>query len=167
MVADERKMRADVEEELKELRKEKEALQSAMLIIEGENCNYRSVNASTASPSHFQSIKTVIPGSGFSHSRSSSRAAIKSRPPSLELASTFPLPPSPAPDITVFSPWYEDLAEEDDADKRKEALMPPIVLSPEEEQTPRLRIGVPGSTDDVFLEASPWADIPSKSAPSS
>lgn len=163
MVSDERKMRAEIEEELKELRKEKEALQSAMRVIEGENSNLRSLDASTASPPNIQPIQTVL-RSGFSHSRSSSRAAIKSRPPSLELASNYPLPPSPAPDTTGFSPWYEDLAQEENAD-----MGIATVLSPEEEsqQTPRLRIGVPGPIDSLFVEASPWADVLSKFAPSS
>jgi len=158
MVSDERKMRAEIEEELKELRKEKEALQSAMRVIEGENSNFRSVNTSIAPP-NIQPIQTVFPGSGFSHSRSSSRAAIKSRPPSLELASNYPLPSSPAPDTTGSSPWYEDLVQEENADS---GIF--TVLSPEE--TPRLKIGVAGPIDNLFVEASPWADVPSKPAPS-
>jgi hypothetical protein len=157
MVSDERKMRAEIEEELKELRKEKEALQSAMRVIEGENSNFRSVNTSTAPP-NIQPI-TVFPDSRFSYS---SRAAMKSRRPSLELASNYPLPPSPAPDTTGFSPWYEDLAQEENADRGIAAI-----LSPEESrQTQGLRIGISGPIDSLFVEASPWADVPSKPAPS-
>ena len=41
MVATERRMRAETEEELKELKQEKEALRSALRLIDGENTTLR------------------------------------------------------------------------------------------------------------------------------
>ena len=122
MVADERKARAETEEELKELRMEKEALRSALKLIDGENAHLRETTSAQASPVPPSSA----PGPGLSagsagtaggrdplgvasrpasrsHSRSSSQIGIKSRPESLDLsyydnANAYPpLPPSPAP----------------------------------------------------------------------
>ena len=77
MVATERIRRAETEEELKETRLEKEALRSALRVIEGENGRLRS--AMTVAEESIPSTQF----SSQSHSRSSSRTAIKSRPPSV------------------------------------------------------------------------------------
>ncbi|PPQ99800.1 hypothetical protein CVT24_009650, partial [Panaeolus cyanescens] len=128
MVATERKMRAETEEELKELKQEKEALRSALKLIEGENTDLRSrsLNASantSPNPDHGQGVPASIyaalsmaGGDGdrkVTRSRSSSRVAVKSRPTSLDIPAGLPLPPSPAPGSSYGSQSsYEDLEDE-------------------------------------------------------
>ena len=118
MVAIERKMRAETEEELKELKQEKEALRSALLLIDGENTTLRGRPdyhhlVSPYKEKQQQFADMIVSSSSSSSSshppspRSSSRtsnssmtvaaAAGSSRPASLDLFSTLPpLPPSPA-----------------------------------------------------------------------
>jgi len=150
-------MRAEAEEELKELKTEKEALRSALKLIEGENSHLRSA---VSSPQLDKSgPPETIPDFSPTPSRSSSRIGVKSRPHSLDLASTLPLPPSPAPN--GVSP-QDDTTTHDEL--LKGSLFSPTVISPEEESqpTPRYRMVMPPApADDIFSEASPWADIPS------
>ena len=117
MVAIERKMRAETEEELKELKQEKEALRSALLLIDGENTTLRGrpdyhlvspykekqqqfaadmiVSSSSSSSSHPPSPRSSSRTSNSSMTVAA--AAGSSRPASLDLFSTLPpLPPSPA-----------------------------------------------------------------------
>jgi hypothetical protein len=84
MVATERRMRAETEEELIHVKKEKEALRSALRLIEGENTTLRE-------PKETQ-LAEMIASFSPPPSRSSSRMAVKSRP--LSLATLPPLPPS-------------------------------------------------------------------------
>ena len=79
MVATERMKRAESEEELKDLRQEKEALRSALPLIEGENFTLRS-SENVGSPE----IEDFASRSR-SHTRSSSEIAFKLRPESLDL----------------------------------------------------------------------------------
>ena len=105
MVATERKLRAEAEEELSELKREKEALRSALVLVEGENTNLRLASPLPVSgPSSIgNSPQVSIGGSSTSftraHERSASQIAIKSRPASLDFSTDPypPLPPSPAP----------------------------------------------------------------------
>jgi hypothetical protein len=104
MVATERIRRAETEEELKETRLEKEALKSALLVIEGENGRLRGVNVSTD-----DTISSTQPYSSLS--RSSSRNAVKSRPSSASFERHSPRsltsghdPPASAPASYPYSP---------------------------------------------------------------
>jgi hypothetical protein len=146
MVATERRMRAETEEELKELKQEKEALRSALRLIDGENTTLRG-------PKEKQ-ISEIIAGFSPPPSRSSSRMAVKSRPASLDLVSTFPpLPPSPS--VSPRSSFDED--------NHPTPIDTAPVLSPEEETqpTPRYRramLRISEAQDGVFMGSSPWAD---------
>ena len=147
MVATERKMRAEMEEELNEVRSEKEALKSALRLIEGQNLQLQE----TSSP------QPEIPTFSRPHSRSSSQIGVKSRPQSLVLESPYPpLPPSPSPDQSPHEDVHPVATE-------------PTVFSPEEESqpTPRYHASTslpPSRADDPYLDASPWADVPSKAS---
>lgn len=77
MVATERIKRAETEEELKEARLEKEALRSALRLVEGENSHLR--NSSTS-----ELVQSGPPSPALS--RSSSRVGIKSLPTSPTLS---------------------------------------------------------------------------------
>ena len=143
MVATERRMRAETEDELKELKQEKEALRSALQLIDGENTTLR--GRPNLSPSGEKQIAEMIVSFSRPHSRSSSLMAVRSRPASLNLFSTLPpLPPSPA----VSRPSSLD-----------EDSRPIEVLSPEEESqpTPRSRLRTPETDYDKFMGSSPWA----------
>ncbi|KAF8149371.1 hypothetical protein B0H34DRAFT_184226 [Crassisporium funariophilum] len=157
MVATERKMRAETEEELKELKQEKEALRSALRLIEGENTHLRS-SSIVASPTLHES-GILESKSSFSPppSRSSSRMGVKSRPESLDLPSMLPpLPPSPSPEGL---PFQGDASPSTTNPQHHEEL----VMSPEEESqpTPRYRQFMPRTPDEMFMGPSPWADVPS------
>ncbi|KAG2366282.1 hypothetical protein BDR07DRAFT_1470153 [Suillus spraguei] len=88
MVATERIKRAETEEELQEVRSEKDALKEALRLIEVENVRLRGAQLSVGD------VSDKTPQLPSSHSRSSSRDAIKSPP-------TSPSPSSPAVDVTV------------------------------------------------------------------
>ncbi|OJA20514.1 hypothetical protein AZE42_01587 [Rhizopogon vesiculosus] len=97
MVATERVKRAETEEELQEVRLEKDALKEALRLIEGENGQLRlgSAQLSTGGISNHTAQQS------YSHSRSSSRDAIKSPP--LSSLSLPPSPPSNPDDIAVLA----------------------------------------------------------------
>ncbi|OAX41146.1 hypothetical protein K503DRAFT_864101 [Rhizopogon vinicolor AM-OR11-026] len=99
MVATERVKRAETEEELQEVRLEKDALKEALRLIEGENGQLRlgSAQLSTGGISNHTAQQS------YSHSRSSSRDAIKSPPPSSLSLSLPPSPPSNPDDIAVLA----------------------------------------------------------------
>lgn len=155
MVATERKKRAEMEEELNEIKSEKDALKSALRLIENQNVQL----LETSSP---QPDSTTF---SRPHSRSSSQIAVKSRPQSLVLNSPYPpLPPSPSPDVSP----HEDVhfAEM----KPNDVAESPIVFSPEEESqpTPRYHVSTslpPSTPDDPYSYPSPWADVPSSARP--
>ena len=147
MVAAERRMRAETEEELKDLKQEKEALRSALRLIGGENTT-TTTTTRPLSPSKEKQIAEMLASFSPPTSRSSSRIAVKSRPTSLDLFPILPpLPPSPTSSIN------EDLAL-------------PSVLSPDDECQPTpttkswwamLR------TPNAQYEPSPWSDVTSNS----
>lgn len=105
MVSVERIRLAETEEELKQLQAEKDALQRALHLIEGENTILRKSRVRTKSLStsdlrileqhhgHFKpnqgSVEHDIQSSKVSRMRSSSEVAIKSRPNSVILPSFF------------------------------------------------------------------------------
>lgn len=152
MVATERKMRAETEEELKEVKLEKEALKSALRLIDVENTHLRQSNP-LGSPKSDNGRSTTSYSRG--HSRSSSEVGIKSRPDSLVLDPYPPLPPSPSPEASRH----------DDPSLEANSLLSPPVQSPEEESqpTPRFRVANMPVQDEMF-GASPWADVPSSTS---
>jgi hypothetical protein len=159
MVATERRMRAETEEELKELKQEKEALRSALRLIDGENTTLRGRPDLLPSREEKQIAKEMIVSFSQqpppSHS-SSSPSPVESRPASLELISTLPpLPPSPK----VSRP-----SSFDEGNRPIPIDARPVLSSEEESQpTPRrvmLRTPEP-QDDDGFMGSSPWADVPS------
>ncbi|KIM45668.1 hypothetical protein M413DRAFT_345424 [Hebeloma cylindrosporum] len=154
MVATERKMRAEMEEELNDVKQEKEALKSALRLIEGQNLQLQE----SSSP------RPEIPTFSRPHSRSSSQIGVKSRPQSLVLYP--PLPPSPSPNDE------EKHFSVDTSVKPDQVAPSPTVFSPEEESqpTPRYHVSTslpPSRPDDPYLDASPWADVPSSAPPPS
>ena len=152
MVATERRMRAETEDELKELKQEKEALRSALRLVDGENTTLR--GRPNLSPSEEKRITDMIVSFSRPSSRSSSLMAVRSRPASLDLFSTLPpLPPSPK--VSRPSSLVED--------SRPTPIELTPVLSPEEESqpTPRSRLRTPETQDDTFMGSSPWADVTS------
>src|SRR5258705_12436680 len=113
MVSDERRLRAEMEEELNELKTEKEALKSALRLVAGED-NTPDLDASTISAEDRLTpvaSQTINYRSDISHSRSSSQIGLKSRPQSLELALLYPLPVSPAPHSGLPT-WQERFPDE-------------------------------------------------------
>jgi len=160
MVADERRLRAEMEEELNELKTEKEALKSALRLVAGED-NMPDLDASTISAEDRLTpvaSQTIISPSDISHSRSSSQIGLKSRPQSLELALLYPLPPSPAPHSDLPA-WQEGFPDEGTPSNGNETSSP-TVLSPNEQSQPTPRFRRP--VDDMFIGVSPWADAISK-----
>ncbi|KAG1751422.1 uncharacterized protein EDB91DRAFT_1105432 [Suillus paluster] len=168
MVATERIKRAETEGELQEVRLEKDALKEALRLIEGENGRLRSAKLSTGG------VSDRTPQLSSSHSRSSSRDAIKSPP-------TSPTPPSPTvDDITVslgltpsavsFTP---DNAEHLADFNLEPAPKPPFAASHRKTQSmgkvtsnipdnsPPLALGFASPTSVSFIpdEPSPWADV--------
>ena len=155
MVADERRLRAEMEEELKELKTEKEALRSALRIVAGED-NTPHLNAITSSEVRV-TPSTIHTSYHSSHSRTSSQVGIKSRPQSPELASLYPLPPSPAPHSEPS--WQEDPPAEETSPEGCVAVSLPTVHSPIEQShsTPGF-LPISGTVDGLFIDVSPWAD---------
>ena len=144
MVATERMKRAETEEELKEVRQEKEALRSALRVIGGEDFTLQASE-------HVGSLEVEdFASRPRSHTRSSSEIAVKSRPESLDLeySSLPPLCPSPSPYPETISGTVP-------------LSTSPSSLDEEDSQpTPRYQPYQP-------LEPSPWADVPSQSSSTS
>jgi hypothetical protein len=178
---------SETEEELKETRLEKEALQSALRLLDGQNKHLRKsssefsfVNAE-ASASGDASLPVSLSGSPPSrtHSRSSSQVGVKSRPESLDLKDSLPpLPPSPFPEgseSSSGSPPNPSVRESSNsasgvaASSQKDSA-DSNVLSPSEEDsqpTPRYHQpplhaapSTPLEGPLLPVEESPWADVP-------
>lgn len=188
MVAHERMKRSEMEEELKEATLEKEALQSALKLLDGQHKEHLR-NSSSGS------FAFVDAEGSAQHSRSSSAMGIKSRPGSLDLANSLPpLPPSPFPERDTFTASSSKNAS---PSRRKPEELPLAssdppqsagigidVVSPSEDDfqpTPRyaqpsLQAAASSVTQDAPLTASPqssplppiedspWADVPASSS---
>ncbi|KAL4260991.1 GDP/GTP exchange factor Sec2 N-terminal domain-containing protein [Pleurotus pulmonarius] len=141
MVATERIKRAETEEELREAVLEKEALRSALKLIEGENTHLRSNSTPSGS-------SPIIPPSlrPITRSRSSSEVAIKSQPGS---PTTTKLPDSPQ--IVDDSP--------------DTPTTPASALPSDSEPTPQYATHRQSQQYIGLSEApdSPWADVASAS----
>ncbi|KAG1752847.1 hypothetical protein EDB19DRAFT_1670155 [Suillus lakei] len=162
MVATERIKRAETEEELQEVRLEKDALKDALRLIEGENGRLRGAQLSAGG------VSDKTPQLPSSHSRSSSRDAIKSPPtspsPSPAVIVPLALPPSTA-SITSDNPepHHTDFTLEP-------APKPPFAASHRKTQSmekatsnlpdisPPLGLGFASPTSVSFIpdEPSPW-----------
>ncbi|KAK0462350.1 uncharacterized protein EV420DRAFT_1477088 [Desarmillaria tabescens] len=94
MVATERIKRAETEEELREARQEKEALKSALRVVEGENVHLRGSSSTLGTPDPSVENLTL----SEIRSRSSSEVGVKSRPASASSSSL------PSVDREAFSP---------------------------------------------------------------
>ncbi len=160
MVATERIKLAETEEELKELRMEKEALRKALRLIEGENHSLRESNSSFArSTSSLSDFREQRPPAKVSRSRSSSEIAIKSRPGSLAFESVAPLSPSPASENSsqqnlLDSSLVTSQSQEFSSPQATPKTLQSQVLPP-----------VSSAVITEFEHPSPWADVPTSSPP--
>lgn len=165
MVATERVKRAETEEELREVRSEKDALKDALRLIESESGQLRSAPPSTGGNSDRTAQQS------FSHSRSSSRDAIKSPPPSS-------LSPPISDDIAVPLRLPSSTALFDNPDHLGDFILQPapkatfVALHQRSPSNERVVSPVPGNSPPMALdfasrtsislipdEPSPWADV--------
>jgi len=164
MVATERIKRAETEEELQEVRLEKDALKEALRLIEGENGRLRSARLSAGGLSD----RTVQP-----LSRSSSRDAIKSPPPrspspssptSDDITVPLALPPSIAAFVSDNPEHLADFVLEP-APTAALAALHRKTQSKEKatsnlpDNSPPLASGFATSVSFIPDEPSPWADV--------
>ena len=187
MVATERIKRAETEDELKEVHLEKEALRSALRLLEGQHSGpensspampFTTSPSPTAPPSTAPAATTlpIVPMSApLSHSRTSSVIAIKSAPisPSTSralTASPSPVPsPSPSPSPLPLSRPQSPRTLDDNTTQRQRP--PPLPLDQaggtsdqldvdaelEDEPTPQIRRSRPPSL--LLHESLPAYDI--------
>ncbi|KAK0213421.1 hypothetical protein DFS33DRAFT_1377910 [Desarmillaria ectypa] len=172
MVATERIKRAETEEELREARQEKEALKSALKVVEGENVHLRGSSSTFGTPDPSVENLTL----SEIRSRSSSEVGVKSRPASASSS-------SPSVDREAFSPVLAAetaSAAAEEADEQEQENSTPqhrsTVPSPspsqlaeertikhpdkeEEAEESLLRQRMPSPPWDE--DSSPWADVPS------
>lgn len=162
MVADERRLRAEIEDELKELRIEKDAIHSALRLVASEDAmpelRSQEAVASADNPMPVEGLESTP----SSRSRTSSQVGVKSRPQSLELALLSPLPASPH--FEEFQVWRNDSTckktsfEGDDRDPLSvSSIVSQVVDSYSTSRFP------PSASDDPFIGASPWTDAVSHS----
>ncbi|KAG7442544.1 uncharacterized protein BT62DRAFT_1010131 [Guyanagaster necrorhizus] len=178
MVATERIKLAETEEELREARQEKEALKSALRVVEGENVHLRGSSSSFRTPD--PSMENLALSE--TRSRSSSEVGVKSRPASASSLS------SPSVSRETFSPVLtaeigpaaagdgEELAEENPTPQHRSTVPSPSLIESsslsqwaeermirypdkEEEAEETLRQRKPSPPWDEG--SSPWADVPS------
>ncbi|SJL15137.1 uncharacterized protein ARMOST_18622 [Armillaria ostoyae] len=134
MVATERIKRAETEEELREARQEKEALKSALRVVEGENVHLR------GSPSTFGTPDPSVENLALSEirSRSSSEAGVKSRPTSTSSSS------SPSMSREAFSPAFVTETASAAAEENDELE--------QENTTPQHRSTIPSPSPSQWVE---------------
>ncbi|EKM75296.1 hypothetical protein AGABI1DRAFT_116490 [Agaricus bisporus var. burnettii JB137-S8] len=154
MVAIERIKLAETEEELKELRTEKDALKKALRLIEGENCSLRQTNA--LAPASLPDLHESNIPVKHGRPRSSSEVAIKSRPGSINLpASPFsdtPASPDPSiPSLDSSSPSTTSRSPNLDESQPTPKMLPTPLSPP--------LSSFPSELD----QGSPWADVTSPS----
>lgn len=167
MVATERVKRAETEEQLQEVRLEKDALKEALRLIESQSGQLRSTQLSTAR------VLNRPVQQPSSHSRSSSRDAIKSPPPSSPLSPSpsnpndisvpLTLPPSAA-SFTVENPDHLADFILQPAPKATFTLHPnpphkEKVISDAPGNPPPLAAEFASQTTFIPNEPSPWADV--------
>ncbi|KAJ8507433.1 hypothetical protein ONZ45_g10200 [Pleurotus djamor] len=161
MVATERIKRAETEEELREAILEKEALRSALKLIEGENSHLRSnSHSSPILPPSLSSNETVR---APSRSRSSSEVAVKSRPTT---PTSIRLPESPEPTTQVSANGSAD-SKSDELPDARTPTSPEAVLPSEESTTQFATYRSSQQYIGPDIPDSPWADVPSASPRSS
>ena len=164
MVSDERRLRAEIEDELKELRIEKEAIHSALLLVASEDTmpEPRSHEAAASADDPVIPVEALGSSPLSSRSRTSSQIGIKSRPQSLELALLSPLPASPAPYSQEFPVWHDESTLKEIPFEGNDPLSASTIPSPmvDSHSTPRFQ---PSVSDDPFIGTSPWADAISSS----
>lgn len=160
MVATERMKRADTEEELKEARQEKEALRSALRILEGENVHLRGSSAETSPVIPFVGPSTTSPSpSPTEHKthlrRTSSQLALKSPPATPTTVATSQSTPE-SPTVSLSKPHPPSSLPLTSPDAGDEA---------DSQKTPQFRRtrSRPPSLQLDEHDASPWADVPSRS----
>ncbi|KAG2342823.1 hypothetical protein BDR05DRAFT_963619 [Suillus weaverae] len=165
MVATERVKRAETEEELQEVRLEKDALKEALRLIEGENDRLRGAQLSAGG------VPDKTPQQLSPHSRSSSRDAIKSPPtspsPSSPVVDDVTVPLVLPPSATSFTPDNPDHITDFTLEP---APKPPFAASHRKKQSmekassnlpdssPPLGLGFASPTSVSFIpdEPSPW-----------
>ena len=151
MVATERIKRAETEAELRESRQEKEALRSALRLIESENMHLRGSSTDTQP---MESNSASVSSLSLSHSRTSSRVAVKSPPSSPSHSPTTSLTSAPFPYSTPY---------ESSSTTVPPPSQPPDSLEDELELIPQSDVShpppPPASAEEQ--ETSPWADVPS------
>ncbi|TFK65240.1 hypothetical protein BDN72DRAFT_900852 [Pluteus cervinus] len=157
MVAHERIKRAETEEELKEATLEKEALRSALRLIEGENRDLRSSSSSlvaSASESSLPLAGDGVMSTPKTRARSSSAVGVKSLPSSPR-GSTSP-PSSPPPHLSHSAPLSRKATHDSEGDTDTEGDYVQVVarqsfISESQQPTPQdLRFKAP-----PFEPASP------------
>jgi len=164
MVATERIRRAETEEELKEIRLEKEALKSALRVVEGENGRLRTTNITSvmeeAQPAHFVSLDG-LPHSSVSRSRSSSRVAVKSRPSSVTSASSIPQSPKATVEVppSTSAPYPPSPPPEPDLTTTTAIASPALTSS---ELTPHEASRFPPAAPFIADEQLAWANVKPK-----
>jgi hypothetical protein len=159
MVAIERIKLAETEEELKELRMEKDALKRALRLIEGENSSLRQTNALT--PASLPDLHASDTPATLGRPRSSSEVAIKSRPSSIVLETDIPVPASPSPE-TSSTP---DPSRSPPSQSTSPTISRSLSLD-DSQSTPRMPRVPLSSFSSELDQASPWADVNSPSTSS-
>ncbi|KAF6744956.1 hypothetical protein DFP72DRAFT_856981 [Ephemerocybe angulata] len=169
MVAEERMKLSEVGEELEEVRREKAALQSALKLLHQQTSGEPGRRGS-------EEYEFVDAQEGITASRSSSRLGVKSRPASLDLAGSLPLPPSPFPDGRSSSSRSSSTRASPSArlplplpsSISASRSAPADIVSPDVEDsqpTPKYHQLSTSSSLPPMIEDSPWADVPSSAGP--
>lgn len=158
MVAHERIKCADIEEELRQVRQEKEALKSAMVIIEQENALLKTSVSGSESPQFSRSVISNLDLTPRS-----------SRPSSRILASpALPVPESTDPTTSSSSALGYSPPTSEPPSSSPES--PEIVLSQHSVPTRKDSVPVPreqtwSSPDRYALLKSPVPDLPAEDSP--
>lgn len=156
MVAHERIKCADIEEELRQIRQEKEALKSAMVIIEQENALLKTSVTGSQSPQFSRSVNSNLDLTPRS-SRPSSRILVSSSPP---------VPESPDQTISSSSAlgYSPPTSEPPSSSPESQEIVPPQPSVPtRKDSVPRERTWSP--PDCYAILKSPVPDLPAEDSP--
>ncbi|KAK0448489.1 hypothetical protein EV421DRAFT_2016677 [Armillaria borealis] len=172
MVATERIKRAETEEELREAMEEKEALKSALRVVEGENVHLRGSSSTFGTPD--PSVENLALSE--IRSRSSSEAGVKSRPTSASSSS------SPSTNREAFSPVFatetasaaaeeeDELEQENPTPQHRSTIPSPspsqwveerTIRYPDKEEEAEETLRQRTSSPPWDEGSSAWADVPS------